>query len=78
MCVVLAITNNTNSKMDLIECDSEDDALCKMKAFYVNLSTASQVDYYNTYFDSETKYAQIVNGFEQIELRIGVLRGLPK
>lgn len=78
MCVVLAITNTTNSKVDLIECDNEDDALRKMEAFYINLSTASQVDYNNTYFDSEIKYAQIVNGFEQIELRIGVLRGLPK
>ena len=78
MCVVLVITNTTNSKVDLIECDNEDDALRKMEAFYINLSTASHVDYYNTYFDSGIKYAQIVNDFEQIEMRIGVLKGLQK
>lgn len=74
MCVVLAITNTTNSKINLIECESEEEALSKMETFYINLSTASKVDYDNTYFDNEIKYAQIVNSFEQIEMRIGILR----
>ena len=75
MCVILAITNTTNSKINLIECESVEDALRKMKALYENLAATSRVDHKNSYFDSEIKYAQIVNNLEQIEMRIGILKG---
>ena len=73
MCVVLAITNSNDSKIKLIECNDDEDALNKMNIMYQNLCFAKRYDYNNTFFDREIVYAQVVNGLEQIEMRVGNL-----
>jgi hypothetical protein len=44
-----------------------------MKNKYNNLLNGNDYDFYNTFFDEDSGYAQIVSGLEQIEFRIGNL-----
>lgn len=73
MCVVLAITNTTDSNIKLIQCRNKEDALKKMEKLYEVLHYGNLIDYNNTYYDKELGYAQIVNGITQTEIRIGML-----
>lgn len=68
---VLAITNSFNSKLELIECKTKDEALDKMKSLYKKKCQRKKYDVNNTYLDEDDCYAQIVNGLEQVEFRIG-------
>lgn len=71
MKTILAITNSTSSTIKLIACEDTKDAIIKMKTTYENFCKKHSYDYYNTYIDEELGYAQIVNGLEQTEFRIG-------
>lgn len=73
MKTILAITSSTNCKIELIVCESIDDAIGKMKTIYEKLCSKNYYDYYNTFLDEEVGYAQIVNGLEQTEFRVGTL-----
>lgn len=70
---ILAITNSTNSTIKLIVCRNTEEAINKMKNTYNKLCKENSYDYYNTYIDEESGYAQIVYGLEQTEFRIGKL-----
>ena len=71
--IILAITNSTSSTIKLIACKSIEDALDKMKNLYNDLCRKMDYDYYNTYFDEDLRYAQVICGLEQTEFRIGNL-----
>ena len=73
MGTILAITTSTNCAIKLIVCETAEDAVHKMKCTYEKLCKETSYDYYNTYLDEEEGYAQVVNGLEQTEFRIGVL-----
>ena len=70
---ILAITNSTSCEIKLIVCKTYDDAIYLMKNKYNNLLNGNDYDFYNTFFDEDSGYAQIVSGLEQIEFRIGKL-----
>lgn len=73
MCVILAVTNNNDSNIKLVQCEDKEDALSKMYNIFQNLCYGKSLDYSNTYFDKDIAYAQVVNNFEQIEIRVGNL-----
>lgn len=73
MGTILAITNSTSSKIELVECETTEEAIHKMKSTYDKICRENSYDYNNTYIDEEAGYAQIVNGLEQTEFRIGKL-----
>lgn len=68
---VLAITNSVNAQIELIGCKSKEEAICKMKKLYDKKCNGKKYDTNNTYLDEDECYAQIVNGLEQVEFRIG-------
>lgn len=70
---ILAITNSTSCAIKLVACKTYEEAMKLMKNTYDNLLVGKKYDYYNTYFDEDSGYAQIVSELEQIELRIGNL-----
>ena len=70
---VLAITNSTSCAIKLIACKTYEEAIRLMKNTYDNLLIGKDYDYYNTFFDEDSGYAQIVSEFEQTEFRIGKL-----
>jgi hypothetical protein len=67
---VLAVTNSVNSKIELILCNSTEEAINKMKKMFKK-KCSKRCDLNNTYLDEEECYAQVVNGLEQVEFRIG-------
>lgn len=71
MSIALAITSNVETGIQLIKCQSTEEAINIMKNTYRELCNAIPYDINNTCLDENAKYAQIVNGFEQIEFRIG-------
>ena len=73
MGTILAITSSTNCTIKLIDCKTTENAIAKMKSIYNKLCKEKPYDYYNTYCDEDEGYAQIVDGLEQTELRIGSL-----
>lgn len=68
---VLAITNSVNPQIKLIKCNSEEEAIHKMKTLYNKKLCSKKCDLNNTYLDEDECYAQVVNGLEQTEFRIG-------
>ena len=70
---ILAITNSTNFEIKLIVCETYSDAIKLMECTYNSLINKNDYDFYNTFFDEDSGYAQIVSGLEQIEFRIGNL-----
>jgi len=70
---ILAITNSINTKIKLIQCKDSEDAYNKMEMIYNAKCIEGTYDGDNTYIDKDSGYAQIVDGLEQIELRIGLL-----
>lgn len=68
---VLTITNSINTKVELIVCKTIEEAIEKMKMLYHEKCNNIKYDINNTYLDEEEEYAQIVDGLEQIEYRIG-------
>ena len=70
---ILAITNSKSCAIKLIACKTYEEAIRLMKNTYDKLLIDSDYDFYNTYFDEDSGYAQVVSGLEQIELRIGQL-----
>ena len=73
MGTILAITNSTDFEIKLIVCNTYDEAIQLMENTYNNLLNGNDYDFYNTFFDEDSGYAQIVSGLEQIEFRIGKL-----
>lgn len=73
MGAILTITKNTSVTVKLIVCENTKDAIEKMKSAYDKLCKETSYDYYNTYFDEDLGYAQVVSGLEQVEFRIGEL-----
>ena len=73
MKTILAVTNSTNSAIKLIACKTYEEAMLLMKSTYDNLLIGKDYDYYNTFFDEDSGYAQIVSGLNQTEFRIGNL-----
>ena len=70
---ILAITNSTSCAIKLVACKTYEEAIKLMKNTYDNLLIDIDYDFYNTYFDEDSGYAQVVSGLEQTELRIGQL-----
>lgn len=70
---ILAITNSTSCAIRLIVCKTYDEAIRLMKNTYNNLLDGNDYDFYNTFLDEDSGYAQIVSGLEQIEFRLGKL-----
>ena len=70
---ILAITKNTSTTIKLVACKTYEEAIRLMKNTYDSLLVGNDYDFYNTFLDEESGYAQIVSGFEQTELRIGQL-----
>ena len=70
---ILAITNSTSCAIKLVACKTYEEALRLMKNTYDNLLAGNDYDFYNTFFDEASGYAQVVSGFEQTEFRIGKL-----
>ena len=70
---ILAITNSTSCAIELIACKTNKEAIELLKSTYDNLCKKTNYDFYNTYLDEESGYAQIVSGLEQTEFRIGKL-----
>lgn len=70
---ILAITNNANSVIKLVACKTYEEAICLMKTVYNNLLTGNDYDFYNTFLDEDSGYAQVVSGLCQTEFRIGKL-----
>ena len=68
---VLVITNSIDTKMEVIACKTMKEAVDKMKSTYDKMRKEKEFDYSNTYFDEDEGYAQIVNGLEYTEFRIG-------
>jgi hypothetical protein len=68
---VLAVTNTINTKIDLIAFQTIEDALSEMKKRYLEKINNMKYDTNNTYLDEDEKYAQVVDGLEQTEFRIG-------
>ena len=73
MRTILAITTNTKCNIKLIKCETAEEAIRTMKKTYEKLCKKSAYDYHNTFIDEEEGYAQVVNGLEQTEFRIGSL-----
>ena len=73
MGTILAITSSTSCAIKLIVCETIEEAICKMKCYYDKMCKENSYDYHNTYLDEEEGYAQVVNGLEQTEFRIGTL-----
>lgn len=70
---ILAITNSTSCAIKLIACKTYEEAIKIMKNTYDNLLVGKDYDFYNTFFDEDSGYAQIVSELDQIEFRIGKL-----
>ena len=70
---ILAITNSTSCAIKLIACKTYEEAIKIMKNTYDNLLVGKDYDFYNTFFDEDSGYAQIVLELDQIEFRIGKL-----
>ena len=70
---ILAITNSTSCAIKLIACKTYEEAIQLMQNTYNRLICETSYDLYNTFFDEDSGYAQIVSGLEQTELRIGSL-----
>ena len=68
---VLVVTNTINTKIDLIAFQTIEDALSEMKKRYLEIINNIKYDTNNTYLDEDEKYAQVVDGLEQTEFRIG-------
>ena len=68
---VLVVTNTINTKIDLIVFQTIEDALSEMKKRYLEKINNMKYDTNNTYLDEDEKYAQVVDGLEQTEFRIG-------
>lgn len=68
---VLVVTNTINTKIDLIAFQTIEDALSEMKKRYLEKINNIKYDTNNTYLDEDEKYAQVVDGLEQTEFRIG-------
>lgn len=68
---VLVVTNTINTKIDLIAFQTIEDALSEMKKRYLEKINNIKYDSNNTYLDEDEKYAQVVDGLEQTEFRIG-------
>ena len=73
MGTILAITNSTSCAIKLVACNTYEEAIKLMKNAYNNLLIGNDYDFYNTFLDEDSGYAQIVTGFEQMEFRIGNL-----
>lgn len=73
MKTILAITNSTSCAIKLVACKTYDEAIRLMKNTYNNLLIGNDYDFYNTFIDEDSGYAQIVSGLEQTEFRIGNL-----
>lgn len=71
--IILAITSSTSCAIKLIACNTIEEAVNTMKHIYEKLCRENSYDYHNTYLDEEEGYAQVVNGLEQTEFRIGTL-----
>ena len=71
MKTILVITKNTDTEIQLYECESNEEAKEKIKYLYKEFCRQQDYDYHNTYINEELGYAQIVFGLEQIEFRIG-------
>ena len=70
---ILAITNSTSCAIKLIACKTYEEAIKLMKNTYDNLLVGKDYDFYNTFIDEDSGYAQIVSELDQIEFRIGKL-----
>ena len=70
---ILAITNSTSCAIKLIACKTYEEAIKLMKNTYDGLLVGNDYDFYNTFIDEDSGYAQVVSGFEQTEFRIGQL-----
>ena len=68
---VLAVTNSVNSKIDLFVFKTIEEATKEMKIMYLEKLNTIKYDTNNTYLDEDEQYAQVVDGLEQIEFRIG-------
>ena len=73
MSVVLVVTNSADEKVRLINCENTEDALKRMESMFRVMCFDGCCDYNNTYLDKKSQYAQVVDGFSQTEMRIGVL-----
>ena len=71
--IVLAITSSKSYAIDLIACNTYEDAVTLMKNAYNNLLIGNGYDSCNTFLDEDSGYAQIVSGLEQTEFRIGTV-----
>lgn len=71
---ILAITNSLTYDIKLVACKTYDEAIKLMKNTYENFLVGNDYDFYNTFFDPDSGYAQIVSELEQIEFRIGKLK----
>ena len=70
---ILAITNSTSCAIKLVACKTYEEAIKLMKNTYDNLLVGKDYDFYNTFIDEDSGYAQIVSELDQIEFRIGKL-----
>ena len=70
---VLVIIKNTSTDIKLVACKTYEEALQKMKITYDSCLVGNDYDFYNTFFDEDSGYAQIVSEFDQTEFRIGKL-----
>lgn len=70
---ILVVTNSKNMDMELIPCNSKEDAKNKLVSIFETLCEKNRFDVNNTFYAEEECYAQIVNGLESYELRIGEL-----
>ena len=67
--VILTYTDTTNAKVFLHS--TKDEAIEQMQQLYLKeLREARIIDYNNTFYDSESEYAQVAYGLEAIEMRI--------
>lgn len=70
---ILAITNNMDYTIKLIKCKTNSEANELMRNTYKKICEENNYDLYNTFYDEESGYAQIVSGFKLTEMRIGTL-----
>lgn len=71
--VILTICKSTKTGIELIPCSSFDDAKEKLNSMFNLLLHIKNCDPENTFCDEEEMYAQIAEGLEVTEMRIGTM-----
>lgn len=70
---VIAVTRSYNDKLDLFNCKNKEEAKELVSSMYNTFKKNKKIDLNNTFISDDNMYAQVANGLEITEIRVGEL-----